>query len=88
MMKDIGTNVWATFGGTLRFGTIIEERVEDNGWRYVRCKWVDDHKFEADRAMVLQLRHYDKYSDWYRVDKIHALDTKNIIGSLSKLEGV
>jgi hypothetical protein len=34
---------------------------------------------------VIELRGYDKYSDWYRIDKISFFDKDDLINTINKL---
>ena len=81
----IGNTVWTKFGDHhLRFGKVAETKT-CGGWAYVRVDWVDDGAFEMDRQRVIELRGYDKYSDWYRVDKVSFFDKEKLITKINKL---
>jgi len=81
----IGDTVWAKFGESeLRFGK-IEERKMCNNWAYVRVNWVGDTALEMDRARVMELRGCDKYSDWYRIDKVSFFNKNELISKINKL---
>ncbi len=81
----IGKTVWTTFGNhSIRFGTVVEEGVCD-AWTYVRVNWVDDDVFEMDRQRVIEMRGSDRYSDWYRIDKLSVFDKNELIKTVSKL---
>ena len=81
----IGKTVWTTFGNSaIRFGTVIAEDVND-AWTYVRVDWVDDSAFEMDRQRVIEMRGDDRYSDWYRIDKVSVFDKKELIKTVNKL---
>lgn len=81
----IGKTVWTTFGNhSIRFGTVVEEDVCD-AWTYVRVNWVDDDVFEMDRQRVIEMRGSDRYSDWYRIDKLSVFDKSELIKTVSKL---
>ena len=79
-----GKSVWAVFGNSLRFGSIIEAK-ECGTWTYVRVDWVDDHAFEMDRQRVIELRGSDRYSDWYRIDKVSFFDKEELVSKINKL---
>jgi hypothetical protein len=81
----IGNTVWTQFGDhCLRFGKVTEEKIQ-NGWAFVKVQWTDDHAFEMDRQRVLELRGEDKYSDWYRIDKVSFFDKQDLIKTINKL---
>lgn len=81
----IGNTVWNKFGDhELRFGKVTETKT-CGGWSYVRVDWVGDEAFEMDRQRVINLRGYDKYSDWYRIDKISFFDKEELVSKINKL---
>ena len=81
----INKSVWATFGNTLRLGTVLEEKKE-NGWTFVKVDWKDDENFDYDKRRLEKLRNLtNHYSDWYRVDKINFFDKEKMINTISKL---
>jgi len=81
----IGKTVWTKFGDhCLRFGKVVEERIQ-NGWAEVRVDWVDDEAFEMDRQRVMELRGYDKYSDWLRIDRVSFFNKEGLVKTISKL---
>jgi hypothetical protein len=81
----IGKTVWTIFGNhSIRFGTVVEEGVK-GAWTYVRVNWVDDDAFEMDRQRVVQMRGSDRYSDWYRIDRISVFDKTELIKTVNKL---
>jgi hypothetical protein len=80
----IGKSVWTNFGNSLRFGSVVELK-ECGTWSYVRVDWKDDGSFEMDRERVKELRGNDRYSDWYRVDKIGFFDKEALITTINKL---
>ena len=81
----IGNTVWKKFGDHgLRFGKVAETKACD-GWAYVKVDWVDDDEFQRDRRRVINLRGYDKYSDWYRIDKVSFFDKEKLVTKINKL---
>jgi hypothetical protein len=81
----IGKTVWTKFGDhCLRFGKVVEER-ESNGWAEVRVDWVGDEAFEMDRQRVMELRGYDKFSNWYRVDQVSFFSKEELVKTINKL---
>ena len=84
-MSLIGKSVSHVFANTFRFGTVIEEKT-DNIWKYVKINWFDDESYEMDKQRVINLRGYDKYSDWYRIDKVNFIDVEKMISTLNKLK--
>ena len=81
----IGKSVWNKFGNScLRFGKIVEEKT-CGGWVYAKVDWVDDERFEIDRQRVIEMRGYDKYSDWYRIDKLNFFDKEGLVNTINKL---
>jgi hypothetical protein len=81
----IGNNVWSSFGDhCLRFGKVVEQKIQ-NGWAFVRVDWVDDEAFEMDRTRVMEMRGYDKYEDWIRIDKVSFFKKQGLINTINKL---
>tara|TARA_A100001515_G_scaffold8481_1_gene7126 strand:+ start:2202 stop:2447 length:246 start_codon:yes stop_codon:yes gene_type:complete len=81
MLEKVVMNIWH---GVPRFGRVIEEKTENN-WKFVKVDWVEDHEFEVDRQRVIRLRGYDKYSEWYRADKVSVINPSKLIHKLSEL---
>jgi hypothetical protein len=83
MLERAVMNIWA---GSARFGTVIEEKTENN-WRYIKVRWTNDEAFEQDRTRVLKLRNLDldEEKDWYRIDKVRIIDPAKMITTLSRL---
>ena len=91
-MTHVGKQVYTIFGNnSLRFGNVVEEKMDKVGgvheWKFVRVDWVNDEAFEQDRQRVIKFRGYDKYSDWYRIDRIKVFEPSRIIQSIKKLTG-
>jgi len=83
--RMINRSVWATFGRTLRLGSVVEQKKED-GWVFLRIDWKDDEGFENDRQRVIKLSGgTDRYSDWYRVDKINFFNKEDLLNTINKL---
>jgi len=81
----IGNTVWTKFGDhELRFGKVAETKT-CGGWAYVRVDWVDDEAFEMERRRIMELRGYDKYSDWLRIDKVSFFDKEELVSKINKL---
>ena len=81
----IGNTVWTKFGDHhLRFGKVAETKT-CGGWAYVRVDWVDDGTFEMDRQRLIELRGHDRYSDWYRIDKVSFFDKEKLVSKINKL---
>jgi hypothetical protein len=80
----INRSVWATFGRTLRFGSVLEQKEED-GWTFLRVDWKDDNGFQMDRQRIINLSGADRYSDWYRVDKINFFNKEDLLNTINKL---
>lgn len=81
MLEKVVMNVWY---GVPRFGRVVQEKVE-NDWRFVKVDWIKDDEFEMDRQRVISLRGYDKYSEWYRADKVRVINPSRLIDKLSTL---
>jgi len=84
MSDIIGKPVMMPFGNTFRYGVVTNTKVED-GWTFVRCRWVDDEAFEQDINLVCRLRNLEREEEWNRVDKIRFISIGEQISKLSKL---
>ena len=81
----IGNTVWSNFGDhCLRFGKVVEQKIQ-NGWAFVRVDWVDDEAFEMDRARVMEMRGYDRYDEWMRIDKVSFFKKQGLFNTINKL---
>ena len=52
---------------------------------FVRVDWVDDEAFEMDRARVMEMRGYDRYDEWMRIDKVSFFKKQGLINTINKL---
>ena len=90
-MSFVGKSVYSVWGGsTLRFGRVVEEKMEDTGvgpWKFVRVDWEDDETHEMDLNRIVSLRNieYDVVWDWYRIDKIRVFEPSKMIATLNNL---
>lgn len=84
-MNFVGKSVWMKWTeNNLRFGNVIEQKTCNN-WVFVKVDWVGDTAFESHRQDIIRLRGYDKYSDWYRIDKVSLFDKESLIEKINKL---
>ena len=85
MKSFIGQSIYTTRGGFgLRFGNITAEKM-DGKIRMVKVDWKDDNGFENDRELVKRMRHYDKYSDWYKMGHLTPFNPATMISTIRKL---
>jgi hypothetical protein len=84
MSDIIGKAVMMPFGNSFRYGVVTNTKVED-GWTFVRCRWVEDEAFEQDVNLVCRLRNLEREEEWNRVDKIRFISIGEQISKLSKL---
>ena len=84
MSDIIGKAVMMPFGNSFRYGVVTNTKVED-GWTFVRCRWVEDEAFEHDVNLVCRLRNLEREEEWNRVDKIRFISIGEQISKLSKL---
>ena len=78
---NIGDLVWNKYSGIIRFGTIQQKRIDEDGWAFFKVKWHCDSTYE--RAMVnrekLCGKDYRLYE--YRKDQIKPV-SKNILSKV------
>ena len=85
-MSFIGKSVYAIWGNkSLRFGTVIEERTENN-WKFVKVDWKNDDAYEMDRKRVTELRNLevDSKYDWHRADHVVVFKPVDLLATLSE----
>jgi hypothetical protein len=80
----LGKHVFMKHARVLRFGTVVEEKTENN-WKFVRVLWVDDEPTQNARKWKAKLRKYDDWSDWNRIDEVIAFQPEQLIETLKKL---
>ena len=90
-MSFVGKSVYNVWGGsTLRFGKVVEEKMEGAGvdiCNKLIIKKKDDEAHEMDLNRIVNLRHleYDEGHSWYRIDRIRAFEPSKMIATLSNL---
>ena len=87
-MSFVGKSVYTVWGNkSLRFGTVIEERTENN-WKFVKVDWKNDDAYEMDRKRVTELRNLevDSKYDWHRADSVVVFEPSEMITTLKKLK--
>ena len=87
-MSFIGKSVYTVWGNkSLRFGTVVEERTENN-WKFVKVDWKNDDAYEMDRKRVTELRNLevDSKYDWHRADSVVVFEPSEMITTLKKLK--
>ena len=87
-MSSISKPVYQSWGGTLRFGNVAEEKTE-KGWTFYKVDWVDDELHERAITSMLSLRRgtYDPSPEWHRTDHIRCFEPEGMISRINKLEG-
>jgi hypothetical protein len=84
-MSDlIGKPVMMPYGTSFRYGVVVNTRQED-GWTFVRCRWVEDDAFNHDVERVCNLRNLEREEEWNRVDSVSFISIGEQISKLSKL---
>ena len=85
-MSFIGKSVYAVWGNkSLRFGTVVEEKTENN-WKFVKVDWKNDKAYEMDRERVTELRNLevDSKYDWHRADHVVVFKPVDLLATLSE----
>ena len=84
MIKEmkIGSFVWHTTNGLLRFGTVTGKTIDEKGWAYYTVSWHDDARYQyamnAEGTPELALPQYQ-----YRVDELALVETGHLSEALS-----
>ena len=86
-MSSISKPVYQSWGGTLRFGNVAEEKTE-RGWKFYKVDWVDDELHERAITSMLSLRRgtYDASHEWHRTDHVRFFEPDEMISTINKLE--
>jgi len=86
-VSSISKPVYQSWGGTLRFGNVAEEKTE-KGWKFYKVDWVDDELHERAIASMLSLRRgtYDANHEWHRTDHVNFFEPDEMISTINKLE--
>tara|TARA_R100001443_G_C3301831_1_gene165477 strand:+ start:116 stop:364 length:249 start_codon:yes stop_codon:yes gene_type:complete len=78
---NTGSNVYLTFHGLLRFGTITCKLKGKDGWAYFAVNWVHDELYEKNVKPFLKK---DKYL--YRADELTLVNMGRLSQVVSALE--
>lgn len=78
---NIGDLVWNKYHSMLRFGTIQEKRIDENGWLYFKVNWHADEIYERSMENRKMLCNRDYTLKEYRKDQIKPIS----VGILSKV---
>ena len=86
MKSIIGQPVFLPWGEGLRFGNIIEERMEEN-IRYVKVDWKNDEKYESAREWDLKMspRHKNRHSEWHKITNLFQFEPEKLLSTIRKL---
>ena len=86
MKSIIGQPVFLPWGETLRFGNIIEERMEEN-IRYVKVNWKNDEEFETAKAWDLEMSgdNARRYGEWHKITKLFQFERERFLSTIQKL---
>ena len=86
MKSFIGQPVFLPWGGILRFGNIIEERIEDN-IRYVKVDWKDDDQYEESKKWALQMSadQTKRYPEWHKITSLFQFEPEKMLSTIRKL---
>ena len=78
----IGSFVWHSFNGLLRFGTVSGKTIDKKGWAHYTVVWHDDTGYQyvmntEGTPALATLEHQ------YRVDELTLVDTEHLSRALS-----
>tara|TARA_R110002020_G_scaffold109500_1_gene253374 strand:- start:822 stop:1121 length:300 start_codon:yes stop_codon:yes gene_type:complete len=71
---NIGSFVWNVFHSILRFGTIIDREIDENGWAHFKVEWHEDHAYDQAIAWDSQFREHAEGRLW-RADELYPVET-------------
>jgi len=75
---NIGSFVWHTFNGVLRFGTVVRMELDVSGWAHCSVIWHDDGVY--DHAMGGE----EPTERMYRVDELGLVGTEHLAKSVAQ----
>jgi len=75
---NIGSFVWHTFNGVLRFGTVVRTELDLAGWAHCSVIWHDDGVY--DRAMEDE----KNTERLYRVDELGLVNPEHLAKSIAQ----
>ena len=86
MKSFIGQPVFLPWGETLRFGNIIEEKMEDR-IRYVRVDWKNDEEHEARKEWDLKMSPANerRYGEWHKITNLFQFEPEKMLSTIRKL---
>ena len=67
---NIGDLVYNNYHGILRFGTIQQKRIDEDGWAYFKVKWHCDNTYEKSMDNREKLTGKNYRLQEYRKDQI------------------
>ena len=77
---NIGTLVYQSRAGLLRFGTIATKELDEKGWAHFAVDWHDDgcHYRAMDWTSKLRNDGIDRYDRHYRSDELAVVAVKHL----------
>ena len=87
---NIGSFVWKPVQGILRFGTIVDKKVDWTGWAYYLIEWHNDALFERIKKEGLSRKGSAREfgDDWYRCDSVSPVDVNHLRSSIKEHEAM
>lgn len=74
---DIGSSVWNSYNGLLRFGRITSKEIID-GWAEFKVTWFDDGVYESRVAHREDMTKKDYKKHTYRANELHPIEIKRL----------
>ena len=86
MKSIIGQPVFLPWGEGLRFGNVIEERME-GPIRYVRVDWKNDEQYDKIRAWDLKMSggKRDRHIEWHKISSLFQFEPEKMLSTIRKL---
>ena len=80
----IGKCVGNIYGVIVRYGIVIEEKME-GGWKFLKIRWYNDDIYEKTMSHRSYLLRQEYSKEFYRVDELLFIDLHKTISSLTEI---
>lgn len=75
---QIGDLVWNEYHKILRFGTVTNKTIKENGWAYYTVDWHCDEKYEKACEHREKMCHTNYYIEEYRKDMLYPIAREHL----------
>lgn len=72
----VNSIVFNEYHSIRRYGVVREVCVKEDGWKYAKVDWVNDHRYEEAMQSLDKLRNNQNYLVEYRTDQLRQIDAE------------